>query len=112
MGKVFVVDPDSKKLPYELTVIIFMCAFLDFFCMNQIMPNVPFMVADYFPDVLLVLINNRQLDTTQIGYYSGYLTACYNLGGIVGNLIWGWFSDTYGRKPTIVISLTCIIIFK
>ena len=52
MGKVFVVDPDSKKLPMELTVIVGMCAFLDFFCMNQIMPNVPFMVADYFPDVL------------------------------------------------------------
>ena len=27
------------------------------------------------------------------------------MGGIFGNLIWGWFSDNFGRKPTIVISL-------
>lgn len=45
------VDPDSRKLPSELTIIVGMCAFLDFFCMNQIMPNVPFMIADFFPDV-------------------------------------------------------------
>lgn len=45
------VDKESRKLPSELTVIVGMCAFLDFFCMNQIMPNVPFMIADFFPDV-------------------------------------------------------------
>ena len=61
MGKIYVVDPDSKKLPMELTVIVGMCAFLDFFCMNQIMPNVPFMVADYFPDVFPIF-NRDSLD--------------------------------------------------
>ena len=111
MGKVYVVDPNSRKLPYELTVVVGMCAFLDFFCMNQIMPNVPFMIADFFPEVLFLFSFYEQIDSTQIGYYSGYLTSCYNLGGIVGNLFWGWFSDTYGRKPTIIISLLGMLYF-
>lgn len=29
----------------------------------------------------------------------------------MGNLFWGWFSDSFGRKPTIVISLLGIKFF-
>lgn len=54
MARIYVKDENATKLPFDLFVIIGMCAFLDFFCMNQIMPNVPFMVADFFPDVLSV----------------------------------------------------------
>ena len=51
MTRVFVKDENATKLPCDLFIIIGMCAFLDFFCMNQVMPNVPFMVAAFFPDV-------------------------------------------------------------
>ena len=51
MTKPFVRDEDSTKLPMKYIVIIGLCAFLDFFCMNQIMPNVQFMISDFFPDV-------------------------------------------------------------
>ena len=51
MTKLYVRDENTTVLPMKYLVIVGLCAFLDFFCMNQIMPNVPFMVADFFPDV-------------------------------------------------------------
>ena len=51
MTKVFVRDETTDKIPMKFLVIIGLCAFLDFFCLNQVIPNVPFMIADYFPNV-------------------------------------------------------------
>ena len=51
MSQVYVVDESATQLPFKLVFIVGMCAVLDFFCLNQIMPNVPFMIADFYPDV-------------------------------------------------------------
>lgn len=55
MTKVFVRDETTDKIPMKFMVIIGLCAFLDFFCLNQVIPNVPFMIADYFPNVKTAL---------------------------------------------------------
>ena len=53
MAKPFVRDEDTDKIPMHFMVIFGLCAFLDFFCLNQVIPNVPFMVADFFPEVVV-----------------------------------------------------------
>ena len=68
MTRIYVKDENSTKLPFDLFVIIGMCAFLDFFCMNQVMPNVPFMVADFFPEVFL-----QDLKSQVAGYHRNWL---------------------------------------
>ena len=47
----------------------------------------------------------NQIDDTEIGFYSGWITAGFSLGGIPGNFFWGWFSDRYGRRLAIILGI-------
>ncbi|KAK8792929.1 hypothetical protein WA158_005093 [Blastocystis sp. Blastoise] len=98
--KVFVADPNAKKLPFWPMVSVVCLSFLDLFCVNVSIPNIPFMCQMFFPDI----------PQTETGFYSGYLVGIYSVGGVIGNLLWGWFADQFGRKPCLLISTlgTCI----
>lgn len=53
------------------------------------------MVEFYFPE----------LTKTQLGYRAGLLASAFSAGSLLGNLIWGTVSDTYGRRPTMLCGL-------
>ena len=50
------------------------------------------------------------MEDSDLGFYSGWITAAYSLGGIPGNFFWGWFSDRYGRRWSICLSIIGVII--
>lgn len=55
----------------------------------------PFMVADFFPE----------LSTTQLGFRAGILGAAFSAGGLLGNLLSGILSDKFGRRPALMCGL-------
>jgi len=40
---------------------------------------------------------------TEIGYYSGFVTAAYFIGELLFSYLWGALSDRYGRRPIILM---------
>lgn len=50
------------------------------------------------------------MDDSELGFYSGWITAAYSLGGVPGNFFWGWFADRYGRRWSICLSIVGVII--
>ncbi|KAK8803490.1 hypothetical protein WA158_001184 [Blastocystis sp. Blastoise] len=93
--KPYVRNNETTKLPGFPLFAALSVAFLDSFCLQIVTPQLPFMVKDFYP----------QLDDTELGYYSGFLSAAYSLGNIPGSLFWGWFSDEFGRRTCFLTSL-------
>lgn len=100
MPKPFVPDYQRKTIPLVPMVAISFVSFLDNFCYSLTNPIIPYMTQEYMPDV----------PATEIGFYSGWITAAYSLGGIPGNFFWGWFADRYGRRLSISLSIIGVII--
>ena len=111
MPKPFVPDYERKTIPLVPMIAISFVSFLDNFCYTLVNPNIPYMCKIYFPNVSFTWINKKQLDDSDLGFYSGWITSAYSLGGIPGNFFWGWFADRYGRRLSISCSIIGVIIF-
>ncbi|CAM9145508.1 unnamed protein product, partial [Hapterophycus canaliculatus] len=46
------------------------------------------------------------------GFYAGYVASSFTFGRFVSGYLWGYFIDSVGRKPTIIIGLLSIAIFS
>ncbi|KNB45334.1 protein zinc induced facilitator-like protein [Blastocystis sp. subtype 4] len=99
----------KKELPITGKVGVFpkvamsavaLASFMDSFCLQIIVPNLPFAVKKWFPGVY-------SINDTDVGFYYGYIVSAYSLGGIFGALFWGWFADSFGRKTSIITCLSC-----
>ena len=53
----------------------------------------PFVVKHFYPD----------LNDSQLGYRAGILGSAFSLGGLLGNIVWGISSDTFGRRPALLL---------
>lgn len=42
-----------------------------------------------------------------VSTYTAFMAAAFFLGSIVGSVLWGWIADQIGRKPAVIITLTC-----
>lgn len=41
----------------------------------------------------------------QIGFRSGFVEACYQVGQAIASYLWGSFSDVHGRRPALLMGL-------
>ena len=41
----------------------------------------------------------------KIGLYAGLLAASYSIGQIIGSPVWGYVSDSVGRRPVILAGI-------
>lgn len=55
-----------------------------------------------FPFVGLYVAFLQNISSEAAGYYSGLLVGLFSLGQAVSCKLWGWVSDTYGRKLPLV----------
>lgn len=46
------------------------------------------------------------------GYYAGYVASSFTFGRFVSGYVWGHFTDSVGRKPTILIGLLSMAVFS
>ena len=38
-----------------------------------------------------------------LGRKAGYLGSAYFIGNFAGSMAWGWLSDAWGRRPTLLL---------
>lgn len=62
---------------------------------NCTMPMTPFMVMSFFPG----------LHETEVGFYTGLIEGAFHVGAFSGAMAWGWLSDRYGRRRTMLWGL-------
>ena len=58
-----------------------------------------------YPYVGLFIQSFEHLDRSDTGYYAGYLSAAFMVGRTLSSSLWGWTTDHWGRKPSLVHSL-------
>lgn len=58
-------------------------------------------------------VTDLGIPANDVGWYSGYLTSGFYLGQVLTCFLWGHLSDTYGRKPFLLLgaTATCCSIF-
>jgi len=58
-----------------------------------------------YPYVALLIQHFGLAERSSTGYYAGYLTCAIMVGRMLGSGPWGWSTDKWGRKPSLVVSL-------
>ena len=56
------------------------------------------------------MIESFGIPKNQVSKWAGITSAVYSLSQALTGIAWGWASDTFGRKPTILTAMTCIMI--
>ena len=41
-----------------------------------------------------------------LGKKAGFLGSAYFVGNFIGSLFWGWLSDTWGRRPVVLLGIS------
>eukprot|EP00002_Diphylleia_rotans_P009110 TRINITY_DN1911_c0_g1_i4.p1 TRINITY_DN1911_c0_g1~~TRINITY_DN1911_c0_g1_i4.p1 ORF type:complete len:490 (+),score=89.03 TRINITY_DN1911_c0_g1_i4:61-1530(+) len=65
------------------------------FSANMIFPLLPFMIRSF----------GVAESDEQVGYYAGYLASAFFVGQFLSSNLWGYVSDHYGRKITMMFGL-------
>jgi len=69
---------------------VYLSVFIDTIGIGLVIPVLPYLILS-FPNA----------GATEVGLS----IACYSLAQIPGSIVFGYFSDRYGRRPTLLISI-------
>ncbi|CAM9962798.1 unnamed protein product, partial [Ectocarpus fasciculatus] len=50
--------------------------------------------------------------TNESGFYAGYVASAFTLGRFLSGYLWGYVSDSVGRKPVILVGLTATAVLS
>ncbi|KAI9203836.1 major facilitator superfamily domain-containing protein [Polychytrium aggregatum] len=94
---------EPTPLPWMGVIVVSIVLFCNSFVTTVLLPFVTFMVEDFG-------VAKREED---IGRLSGYIVASYMLGQLFCSYPWGRLSDTWGRRPVLLMglfgaSITCL----
>jgi hypothetical protein len=65
-------------------------------------------VTQLYPYVGLLVQSLELTDRSATGYYAGYMSTAFMVGRTISSSLWGWTTDHWGRKPTLVLSLLLV----
>ncbi|RMZ78346.1 hypothetical protein DV738_g3862, partial [Chaetothyriales sp. CBS 135597] len=89
---------EGPKLPKQQLTILGICRFAEPVAMTSVYPYIPEMVQSF------------NVPTEKVAKWAGLLSAVFSLSQSLTGIAWGRASDLFGRKPIILIALTCTMI--
>ncbi|KAK4940921.1 hypothetical protein LTR10_019075 [Elasticomyces elasticus] len=88
----------APQLPKQQLLILAVCRFAEPVAMTSVYPYIPEMIQSF---------NVRD---DQVAKWAGLMSAVFSLSQCLTGIAWGRASDRFGRKPIILLALTCTMI--
>ncbi|KAK5089642.1 hypothetical protein LTR70_006548 [Exophiala xenobiotica] len=89
---------NAPKLPKQQLAILALCRFAEPVAMTSVYPYIPEMIKSF------------NVPTVSVAKYAGLMSLVFSLSQALVGIWWGRASDKIGRKPTIMIALTCTMV--
>ncbi|KAL2121671.1 hypothetical protein VTJ04DRAFT_2126 [Mycothermus thermophilus] len=89
----------TTPLPWMQLGLLALLSLAEQTALNSIGPYLPSMVASF-----------DEIPDGQEGMYVGLLASAFALAQLTTNLLWGYFSDRYGRKPTMLLGSSLLMV--
>ncbi|KAE9368716.1 MFS general substrate transporter [Stipitochalara longipes BDJ] len=86
------------KLPTKQLAILAICRFAEPVAMTSVFPYLPEMIESF------------GIDKKNVAKWAGITSAVFSLSQCLTAILWGRASDKFGRKPTILVGLTCTML--
>jgi len=92
----------DAPLPFDTFVALAALQLSEAWNIVMLFPFLLFLVKDILPASL----------QSQTGFYTGIIGSMWSLGQVVSSSLWGYFSDIYGRRPTLLIGTFGVILIS
>ena len=89
----------TTPLPWGQLGLLALLSLSEQTALNSIGPYLPTMVASF-----------DEIPDGQEGVYVGLLASAFALAQLTTNLLWGYFSDRIGRKPTMLLGTSLLVV--
>ncbi len=97
-------EQDIAPLPWRQLGLLALLSLCEQTALNSIGPYLPSMVASF-----------DEIPESQVGLYVGLLASAFALAQLATNFLWGYLSDTVGRKPVMLVGTSllsgCFVFF-
>jgi MFS family permease len=90
--------PPPRIVIYTLTLLIFSHSYL--------------LISPFVYSGAMAVHLLPHLDETNSGYYAGFLSAAFMGGRTISSYAWGKFSDVYGRRTSLIISVGASVLLS
>eukprot|EP00042_Codosiga_hollandica_P036980 m.287435 g.287435 ORF g.287435 m.287435 type:complete len:644 (-) comp55017_c0_seq7:222-2153(-) len=81
-------------LPMGIVLVVSLALFINSVIMTLPFPYLPFLIRDYVTE-----------DESRVGYYVGMVASAMFFGRMIASYAWGRAADTWGRRPTAILSI-------
>jgi len=85
----------GKSLPARQLAILSICRFAEPVALTSVFPYLPEMIESF------------HIPKNEVAKWAGITSAVFSMAQCVVSVSWGQASDRFGRKPIILICLTC-----
>lgn len=89
---------NAPRLPKQQLTILAICRLAEPVAMTSVYPYIPEMIKSF------------GVPTNSVAKYAGLLSLVFSLSQALVGISWGRASDKFGRKPMIIIALTCTMV--
>ncbi|KAG9769115.1 MFS general substrate transporter, partial [Aureobasidium melanogenum] len=88
----------ALQLPKQQLLILAICRFAEPVAMTSVYPYIPEMIQSF------------NVPADKVARWAGLMSATFSLSQCATGIAWGRASDRFGRKPIILLALTCTMI--
>ncbi|EXJ86285.1 hypothetical protein A1O1_06655 [Capronia coronata CBS 617.96] len=92
------VDKPTQRLPKQQLLILAVCRFAEPVAMTSVYPYLPEMIQSF------------HVPNDKVARWAGLMSAVFSLSQCLTGIAWGRASDRFGRKPIILLALTCTMV--